>query len=447
MKKISGMVLALLLLHTIALCQDDDYIQNPTLGVHFIFNDFKSAQAIRSTSLGAALRNKQFGKVKEMSPGLAINYIHGLSPSFDFTGTLAGSILDYSFKDGTTAGKDNLLLEVDASIRGKMFSNKYVVSPYFQVGVGASKYKGYYGAFIPAGLGLQVNLFDEAFLLINSQYRIGITDKASNHFFYSIGLAGAIGKRKATPKVIPPPPLPPPPPPDSDGDGVIDSLDACPQAKGLAQFQGCPDTDGDGIPDKDDKCPDQRGLERYQGCPIPDTDGDGINDEEDKCPKEKGVARYQGCPVPDRDKDGVNDEEDKCPDLPGVAANNGCPEVSAEVKKRIDVAARNIFFATGSAKLLAKSNKSLDEVAKLMNEDANLKLDVEGHTDNTGKPATNQALSEKRAKAVYDYLNKKGVNADRLRSAGYGQDKPVADNKTAKGRTANRRVELKLHYD
>ncbi len=447
MKKISGMVLALLLLHTIAFCQDDDYIQNPTFGVHFIFNDFRSAQAIRSTSLGSALRNKQFGKIKEMSPGLAINYIHGLSPSFDFTGTLSGSILDYPFKDGSTAGKDNLLMELDASIRGKMFSNKYVVSPYFQIGVGGSKYKGYWGAFIPAGLGLQVNLFDEAFLLINSQYRIAVTDNVSHHFFYSIGLAGVIGKRKAAPKVIPPPPLPPPPPPDSDGDGIIDSLDACPQAKGLVQFNGCPDTDGDGIPDKDDKCPNERGIERYQGCPIPDTDGDGINDEEDKCPKEKGVARYQGCPVPDRDKDGVNDEEDKCPDLPGVAANNGCPEVSAEVKKRIDVAARNIFFATGSAKLLAKSNKPLDEVAKLMNEDANLKLDVEGHTDNTGKPATNQLLSEKRAKAVYDYLNKKGVSTDRLRSAGYGQEKPIADNKTVKGRTANRRVELKLHYD
>jgi len=201
MKKISGMVLALLLLHTIALCQDEDYIQNPTLGVHFIFNDFRSAQAIRSTSLGAALRNKQFGKVKEMSPGLAINYIHGLSPSFDFTGTLAGSILDYSFKDGSTAGKDNLLLEVDASIRGKMFSNKYVVSPYFQIGVGGSKYKGYWGAFIPAGLGLQVTLFDEAFLLINSQYRIGITEQVSNHFFYSIGLAGVIGKRKTASKI------------------------------------------------------------------------------------------------------------------------------------------------------------------------------------------------------------------------------------------------------
>lgn len=446
MKKILSMVLAITLLHTTAFCQDGNYVQEPTFGVHFVFNDFQTASIIRSTSLGSTLRNKQFGKIKEMSPGLAINYIQGLSNSFDFSTTLAGSFLDYPFKDNTTAGKDNLLLEADASIRGKMFSNKYVVSPYFQVGIGASKYKGYFGAFIPTGLGIQVNLFDEAFFLINSQYRIGITENTSNHFYYSIGLAGVVGKRKAAPKPAPPPPLPAPPP-DSDGDGITDNLDACPQVKGLAQFNGCPDTDGDGIADKDDKCPTEKGVARLQGCPVPDTDGDGINDEEDKCPNEKGIARYQGCPIPDRDKDGINDEEDKCPDLPGVATNNGCPEITAEVKKRIEVAAKNIFFATGSVKLLTKSFKSLDDVAKLMSEDANLRMDIEGHTDNTGQANKNQVLSENRAKSVYDYLVKKGVDASRLKSAGFGQDQPIADNKTTAGRTRNRRVELKLHYD
>lgn len=200
MKKIPGLLPALLFLNTHAFCQDDNLIQNPTFGVHFIFDDFKSAQAIRTTSLGAALRNRQFGKIKEMSPGLALNYIQGLSPSFDFTSTLTGAFLDYPFNDGTSAGKDNLLLEADASLRGKMFSNKYVVSPYFQIGVGASKYMGYWGAVIPAGLGLQVNLFDEAFLLINAQYRIGVSPTTSNHFLFGIGLAGVVGKRKTAVK-------------------------------------------------------------------------------------------------------------------------------------------------------------------------------------------------------------------------------------------------------
>lgn len=446
MKKILLHLFLLLTLHEIAFAQDDNEIQNPTLGVHFFFNDFKTAQSIRNTSLSTTLKDKKFGKIKDMSPGLAINYIDGLNKTFDFTSTLAGSFLDYIRKDGSSYGKDNFLLEGDVSVRAKMFSNKYAVSPYLQAGVGASMYKGTFGAFIPAGVGIQVNILNEAFLIINSQYRIPVTESANYHFYHSIGLAGVIGKKKKAAPPVVVVPLPLPPPKDTDNDGIVDSLDACPTVPGLAQFKGCPDRDGDGIQDSEDKCPDVPGLARYQGCPIPDTDGDGINDEIDKCPNEKGVARYDGCPVPDRDKDGVNDEEDKCPDLPGTVANQGCPEIKEEVKKRIDVAAKNIFFATGSFQLLAKSHKSLDDVVKLLNEDPNLKLDVEGHTDNTGKADKNLTLSDKRAKAVYDYFVKKGISAERLKSAGYGQDQPVADNKTAAGRAKNRRVELKLHY-
>lgn len=445
MKRILLHLFFLLISFQIAFGQDDD-IQNPTLGVHFFFNDFKSAQNIRNTSLGTALRDKKFGKIKDMSPGLAINYMEGLNRHFDFTTTLAGSFLDYIRRDGSTFGKDNFLLEGDVSVRGKMFSNKYVVSPYLQAGLGASMYKGTFGAFIPAGVGVQFNILNEAFLVVNSQYRIPVTESANYHFYHSIGLAGVIGKKKRAAAPVPVP-IPPPPPKDTDGDGIVDSLDACPDIPGLAQFKGCPDKDGDGIPDPEDKCPDVAGLARYQGCPIPDTDGDGINDEVDKCPNVKGVARYDGCPVPDRDKDGVNDEEDKCPDLPGPVSNQGCPEVKEEIKKRIDVAAKNIFFATGSYQLLAKSHKSLDDVAKLLNEDPNLKLDVEGHTDDTGKADKNLTLSEKRAQAVHDYLVKRGVSDDRINAAGFGQDRPVADNKTTAGRAKNRRVELKLHYN
>ncbi|WEK35267.1 MAG: OmpA family protein [Candidatus Pseudobacter hemicellulosilyticus] len=445
MKKMLLPLLSFVCLHSMVFGQNE-YTQEPTLGVHFFYNDFYTAQQIRTTSLSAVFRNKEFGKIKNMSPGLAVNYIQGLNNTFDFTTMLAGSFVDYIRRDGSKYGKERFLLEGDVSIRAKMFPNKYVVSPYLQAGVGASMYQGTFGAFIPAGVGVQFNLFDAAYLLVNSQYRIPVSDAVNYHFFHSVGLASSIGKRKTAPVLLPPPPLPQPPK-DTDGDGVVDSLDACPDVAGLAQFNGCPDTDGDGIPDKEDKCPNEKGVARYQGCPVPDTDGDGINDEEDKCPNEKGVARYQGCPIPDRDKDGVNDEEDKCPDLPGTRENNGCPEIKAEIKKRIDVAASNIFFATGSFKLLAKSNKSLDDVVKLLNEDANLKLDIEGHTDNTGQADKNQLLSESRAKAVYDYFVKKGVSAERLRSAGFGQDQPVADNKTAAGRAKNRRVELKLHYD
>ena len=87
-----------------------------------------------------------------------------------------------------------------------------------------------------------------------------------------------------------------------------------------------------------------------------------------------GVARYQGCPIPDTDEDGVNDEEDKCPNEAGPASNFGCPVIAQAVIDKINYAAKNILFATGSSKLLPKSFKSLNEVAKIMADDNTLKL-------------------------------------------------------------------------
>lgn len=422
------------------------YKKKPAIGFAFTFHDFQTAQDLKNTSLNQVLKDNEWYKTSRMSPGLALNYFQGLTNHLDFMARLGGTFVSYPLKNKTASGNDKLLAELDANINAKLLSDKYWVTPYLTAGVGASQWNGYFGAYVPLGWGLQINLLDQAYINFNAQYRVAVTEAtATNHLFYSFGVAGSLFDKKE-PKVIAPPP-PPPPPADTDKDGIVDSLDACPDVAGLAAFNGCPDSDGDGIPDKDDKCPQVKGLAKYQGCPIPDSDNDGINDEEDKCPNVAGVAKYQGCPIPDSDGDGVNDEEDKCPALAGPASNQGCPEIKEEIKKRIDVAAKNVFFATGSSKLLSKSFKSLNEVVKVLNEDPNLKLDIEGHTDNTGKPDKNQILSESRAKSVLDYLTSKGVNAARLVSAGYGQDQPIADNKTAAGRAKNRRVDLKLHYN
>lgn len=239
----------------------------------------------------------------------------------------------------------------------------------------------------------------------------------------------------------------PPPPPiplvvDRDGDGVQDADDRCPDVAGTAALQGCPDRDGDGITDADDKCPDAAGTAKYQGCPIPDTDSDGINDEEDKCPTVAGTAKYQGCPIPDADGDGVNDELDKCPSRAGTAANQGCPEIAKEVIEKVNFAAKNVFFATGSYKLLAKSFKSLDGVVGLLKADETLMIDIDGHTDAQGSDESNQVLSDNRAGAVKNYFVSKGIDASRLKSTGYGETKPVEDNTTAAGRAKNRRTEM-----
>ena len=201
MIKSVGFLLAILPGCMGALCQAP-VIQRPTLGIHFFFDDFRTAWYIRNSSLRQTFRNRQFGRLKEMSPGLAINYINGLSKRYDFTTTLSGAFLDYVQRDGTSDGQDDLLLEGDVSVRGKLFTNDYWVSPYLQVGAGFSKYRGYWGTFVPLGMGLQFNLFQEAFLVINAQYRVAVTETVSNHFFYSIGLAGNIGRKRNLPTSV-----------------------------------------------------------------------------------------------------------------------------------------------------------------------------------------------------------------------------------------------------
>ncbi|MFY7743374.1 MAG: OmpA family protein [Flavobacterium sp.] len=228
--------------------------------------------------------------------------------------------------------------------------------------------------------------------------------------------------------------------PDTDGDGIIDGNDSCPDTFGLADFQGCPDTDGDGIADKDDACPEVAGLKALIGCP--DKDGDGIADKEDNCPEVKGPKENKGCPWPDRDGDSVLDKDDKCPDVKGTAANNGCPEVTEEVVKKLNDFAKSILFDTGKSTIKATSFETLASIKNVMNEYPSARFRIEGHTDNTGKLATNERLSKERAAAVKDYLIANGVNASRLESEGYGPSKPVADNKTAAGRAQNRRTEV-----
>ncbi len=446
MRKIIASLFTLICLAQFSLAQDT-HVRPASLGVSFFFNDYQTAQRIRSTSLSKVLREKQWADFKDMAPGLAISYFKGMNKNIDFAGTAAFSFPSFNIPGrGTSSSNSSLLMEADASVNLKMFPDNFWFSPYLIAGVGASRYRSTYGAFVPLGGGVKVNFFEEASLFITHQYRIPVTSETNDyHFMTSIGIAGIIGK-KAEPELKP---LPPAPPKDSDGDGIFDSTDQCPNVPGVVKYNGCPvpDTDKDGLNDDEDKCPTVAGTAKYGGCPVPDTDADGINDEEDKCPTVAGVARYQGCPVPDTDGDGINDEEDKCPTLAGIAANNGCPEVKEEVVARINYAAKNIFFITGSAKLSSKSNAALNQVAKILTDDANLKLSIEGHTDNVGKPDYNMTLSDNRANSVKQYLLNKGIDESRLTAQGFGLTQPVATNKTAAGRAKNRRVQMKLGYE
>ena len=443
MKTITLIFISFILFLTIN--AQNNLIRNPSIAVHFFFDDFQTASDLRNQGLANVLRDKQWSKIDRLKPGIALSYIQGLSNHIDFAVTGSGSFVDYPIPETGTSGNDNFLLEVAATANLKLLSDKYIVNPFLTIGAGVSQYKGYYGAFIPIGVGLQFNILNNAFVVINSQYRAKATENVNYHLYHSFGIGGTIFEKKVEELKPLPVPLLIDTVKDRDNDGVIDSLDKCPDVAGITSMQGCPDKDGDGITDAADKCPDVAGLARYNGCPIPDTDGDGVNDELDKCPAVAGFARYQGCPVPDTDKDGVNDEEDKCPQEAGLASNFGCPEIAKATIEKINIAAQHIFFATGSAKLLPKSYKSLNELVKILNDNPAYKLEINGHTDNTGKAEKNQILSENRAKSVAEYLKTKGImDNTKLITIGFGQNKPIADNKKSVGRAKNRRVEISV---
>jgi len=232
--------------------------------------------------------------------------------------------------------------------------------------------------------------------------------------------------------------------PDSDGDGIKDSDDACPNVAGLASMNGCPDTDGDGIADKDDMCPNEKGTKANNGCP--DTDGDGVVDKNDKCPSVAGPAANGGCPWPDTDGDGVLDKDDKCPKEVGPASNNGCPDevISKDAEDSVGEFAKQILFNSGRSEFKPGVTEKLDGIVEVMNKYSKANFVIEGHTDSDGSAALNSKLSKQRAMAVRDYLVRKGIATTRLDAQGFGEGQPIASNKTAEGKAQNRRVIVKV---
>ncbi|MDC0674690.1 OmpA family protein [Nannocystis radixulma] len=272
-----------------------------------------------------------------------------------------------------------------------------------------------------------------------AQYR---TDGGrTNHLEVLLGLSIILNKKKPQQA----------PDPDSDGDGFKDKVDKCPQTPGVAP-DGCPqatpepDSDGDGFLDSQDACPQDPGI-APDGCPEKDSDGDGFLDSKDKCPQVPGVAP-DGCPPPDRDKDGIPDAEDKCPDVPETKNQyqdqDGCAdEVPKQVTKFTGVI-KGIFFDVDKDTIKKTSKSTLDNAVKVLKDFSDVKVEISGHTDSTGDRDHNIDLSKRRADAVKQYLVDKGIDAGRITTRGAGPDEPIADNKTAKGKSQNRRIEFKL---
>ncbi len=369
-----------------------------------------------------------------------------------FTFGVAGS-LNKIDKWGDASVDDLSYYAVDGTIKYSLQNlfNSNTFEPYLGAGGGYTWVDEVGAGTINGTLGLNVWFNENIGLTLQSAYKHAFEDYLQTHFQHTVGISikfggadtdgdGIYDKDDACPDVAGLEAFNGCP--DTDGDGIEDSKDSCPNEAGLAEFNGCPDADGDGVADKDDNCPTVAGLKALAGCP--DADGDGVTDADDSCVNTAGPAANKGCPWPDTDGDGVLDKDDNCVDVKGTVANNGCPEVSDEVQKQLNEYAKTILFDTGKSTIKTQSAAVLGDIIKILKEYPNSKFTVEGHTDSVGSETLNQRLSDSRANSVKEYLVKNGIDAFRLSALGYGESKPIDSNKTRKGRANNRRVEINL---
>lgn len=304
-------------------------------------------------------------------------------------------------------------------------------------------------AAVLAGGGASVSVADHVDIRADLRYvgSAGRDSYVSNNAEFLLGVTFRFGGKSA----------------DQDGDGIPDAIDKCPteaeDADGFEDADGCPDldNDGDGVPDAIDKCPtlaeDRDGFKDDDGCPDPDNDGDGIPDVRDKCPNDPedmdGFEDDDGCPDLDNDGDGVPDAQDKCPTEKetrnGFEDEDGCPDAMPEkVSKRFSGTIHGIQFETDSALILPVSYTLLDEAVGILKEYASVRIEISGHTDNTGDRLHNVKLSNDRAESVKAYFAQNGIAPARMVAKGYGDERPVAPNTTTKGKAENRRIEIRV---
>ena len=321
----------------------------------------------------------------------------------------------------------------------RVFRRAEQFSPYLHAGVGyfetslAGSTLEPDGTMYSVGAGFLLDLFSSD-IALRGEYRHRVDNAMSdsmNDNLYSLGLQLPFGS--STPKWV-----------DSDGDGVADSSDNCPNTPAGARVDtfGCElDSDGDGVVDSKDECPGTpRGVAvGPNGCPN-DSDGDGVTDDKDQCPNTPAGAAVdaKGCELDD-DGDGVVNRLDECPNTAaGVQVDiKGC-EIKAEIRLE------GVNFETNSDRLLPGAAAILNDAAATLNKNPTIRVEVAGHTDSDGAADYNESLSSRRAQTVRDYLASKGVAADRMTVRGYGEAQPIADNSTATGKAQNRRVVLRI---
>lgn len=457
-----SLIFTCLCIHVAA--QDKTAKKRGMLAYSLNLSDYNFVRLAKDSSISAALNQKGLFKSGSSSIGIGVSYLKGLTSHIDLSVNLAGTFSNFpaKFVKDDSIGQAGFTPQLDAMLHLRMFNDSKTFNPFLTGGVGAGYFGSQLAVYAPVGTGLQFHFNKGAYLFVQAQWRMAITDGINNDYmFYSLGFAQQAKNKKAkkqpevkvdltkadtlnavtvkdTMAVETKPVLEK----DTDGDGVPDSMDGCPDSKGTAN--GCPDADGDGVADKDDKCIDVKGVARYKGCPVPDTDGDGINDDEDQCKTVRGTKENNGCPA-DTDGDGIPDSEDKCPNVAGNPDNNGCPikvvEGANMLRSSKDSVTYYLRFDFDRASISNEAFAVLNQVIQILKADKSLLVKLEGHADNFGDEKYNIRISEERASIARDYLMSYGISKNRIKTAFFGSSQPFDKHQP----WLDRRVEITLY--
>ncbi|MDI9365099.1 MAG: OmpA family protein [Flavobacterium sp.] len=471
------------------------------IGICFCFSTLSFGQGnalgvhVSTTEYVGDLNNNSFANLYQfnfIALGGGLSLQQKLNASFNLVESAFYNKVQYKTLD-KTLGVDANFFTLNLKLKYK-FNNGYLLgekaffAPFLTVGAGATYTSainsGLFQApfavneFIPdlaAGAGAVIRFSQKFYLEYAATFHQpmfdgwdGVTkDKNDLYLQHSLGLIFTLKTQEKK---------------DTDGDGVKDSRDKCPETPAGTEvdFWGCPktiksnDDDSDGVRNRYDECPNTpRGTTVNQrGCPITirstDDDGDGVKNRYDECPDTPPDTKVgaNGCPekvytsnsntsnynspsttppvVSDDDGDGVPNSSDKCPYTYGSSKNYGCPEVREESKKRLEFATHGIYFETGKATIKPLSYSVLNDIVAILQEYKDYHVRLAGHTDAVGSNINNYQLSDDRVISVKNYLISKGVNAYRFETRGFGKTRPVASNTTVEGRSENRRVEIQL---
>lgn len=476
-----------------------------TLAFHVFYNDFNTAQQIKASSLNNVLKNQLWSKMSDMQTGFGINYLKGIRNKIDFVATLDGSWTDYLYEDGSTNGSNQFLLDANAGLNLKLFTDSHTVVPYISSGIGVSLYQSKTGFYVPIGAGLQFNVFNEALIFSNIQYRYALTSNVNDHFYYTIGIGLTIGKNKTKPEKLAEPII-----------KIIehkniavsvnDEATGLPLSNVAVTLSGSDNNKLNAFTDANGKAIFSSvtpanykvsGMLNQIKSSVQNIEKEAFETEENQINTSlthndpqftlKGVVINKTKNIPEgnvvititndtkqtmiseqsHSENGIFQtqlEAESAFTLVGKKANyiSNILKISTkglnrstilfvnlelaieEAKVGQSVVLNNIYFEVGKVSVNTAFSTDLDKLVQFLKDNTETKLEIQGHTDNTGSLKLNNQISQTRANSIVDYLAKKGIDSRRISAKGFGSSLPIADNITVEGRAKNRRVVIKI---